>query len=59
MQAEHKAAIDFIAVAFGRVLTSIQKAKALVISHPHFPDVMALATAAHDELGGAGGGVRC
>ena len=45
-QAEHVACMEFVAVAFGRVLTSVQKAKALVLSHPRFPDIFAIATAA-------------
>ena len=44
--------MEFVAKAFGGVLTPLQKAKALVLSFPQFPDVFAIATAAGDEARG-------
>lgn len=49
MQEEHIACMEFVAKVFGGVLTPLQKAKAIVASHPAFPDVFAIAVAAGDE----------
>lgn len=56
MQEEHVACMEFVAKAFGGVLTPLQKAKAVVASYPAFPDVFAIAVAAGEERNLLGNG---
>ena len=49
LQEEHIACMEFVAKAFGGVLTPLQKAKSIVASYPAFPDMCAIATAALSE----------
>jgi hypothetical protein len=42
--------MEFVARSFGGVLSPLQRARALVLSHPQFPDMAAVAAAALNEM---------